>query len=146
MATWLNFDKKRCHKLSLKQSEIDNIMREVFGLQGIEDPDALKAEVQRRMASMNAIERAEIQMRIGMKKDEAEAKTPGAKYSPPTQALCLASIIFLVLSAGSAAIVFYTKLWLVLKVVAGILGIIWLLMSWRGIMRVVYRFRNNRDC
>lgn len=121
-------------------------MREVFGLQGIKDPDALKTEVQRRMASMNAIERAEIQMRIGMKKDEAEAKTPGAKYSPPTQALCLASIIFLVLSVGSAAIIFYTKLWLALKVVVGILGIMWLLMSWRGIARVVYRSRNNRDC
>ena len=131
--------------MSLKQSEIDDIMREVFGLQGIEDPDMLKAEVQRCMASMNAIERTEIQMRIGMKKDEAEAMTPGAKYSPPTQALCLASIIFLVLSVGLAAIIFYTKLWLALKVVVGILGVIWLLMSWRGIARVIYRLRNNRD-
>ncbi|PIP18696.1 MAG: hypothetical protein COT38_05680 [Candidatus Omnitrophica bacterium CG08_land_8_20_14_0_20_41_16] len=132
--------------MSLKPSEVDDIMKEVFGLQGMDDPDALKAEVKRRMASMNAIERAEIQMRIGMKKDEAEARIPGAKYSPPTQALCLVSIIFLVLSMGSAAIIFYTKLWLVLKVVVGILGVIWLLMSWRGITRVVYRLRNNRDC
>ena len=120
-------------------------MREVFGLQGIEDPDALKAEVQRRMASMNAIERAEINMRIGTKANETEARVPGTKYSPPTQALCLVSIIFLILSAGSACIIFYTRLWLVFKVVVGILGILWLLMSWRGIVRVIYRLRNHRD-
>ena len=120
-------------------------MREVFGLQGIEDPDELKAEVARRMASMNPIERAEIKMRIGAKADEAEARRPGAKYSPSTQALCLASFFLLALSMGSAFIIFYTRSWLVFKTVAWILGILWLLMSGRGIARVICRLHKHRD-
>ncbi len=121
-------------------------MKEVFGLQGIEDPNMLKAEVQRRMGSMNAIERAEIYMRIGMKENEAEAKTPGAKYSPSTFALCLASIISLAMSVGLVCIIyFWTKLWLALKILVGILGVICFLMSWSGIARVIFRLWNNRD-
>ena len=131
--------------MSLKQSELDNIMKEVFNLQGIEDPNTLKAEVQRRMASMNAIERAEIKMRIGMKANETEARTPGAEYSPPNWTLCVASLMFLALSAGAACTMFCTAIWLIFKVVAGILGILWMLMAWRGIARVVYRLHNHRD-
>ena len=120
-------------------------MREIFGLQEIEDSDKLKVEIQRRMASMNAIQRAEINMRIGTKVGEAEARTPGAKYSPPTQALLIKSVFCLMLASGSIVLILYTRLPLVFKLVTGTIGVIWLLMSWRATARVIYRSRNNRD-
>ena len=132
-------------KLSLKPSEVDNIMKEVFDLQDINDTSALRAEVERRMASMNTIERTEVNMRIGRKIEEAEARTRGTKYSPPSWALFLTSILFFVLAGGSAYIVFCTKAWLAFKVSAGILGVLWLLMSWRSVSRVIHRLRNRHD-
>jgi hypothetical protein len=131
--------------MDLNQSEIDNIMREVFGLQGIQDPALLKKEVQRHMASMNAIERAEINMRIGRKADEAKARAPGAMYSPQNHDLFIASIFFLVISVVLGYVIFNTNLSFVIKLIAGILGIYMALLSWRGFARIMFRLSNHRD-
>ena len=131
--------------MDLNQSEIDNIMREVFGLQGIQDPALLKKEVQRHMASMNAIERAEINMRIGRKADEAKERAPGAMYSPQNHDLFIASIFFLVISVVLGYVIFNTNLSFVIKLIAGILGIYMALLSWRGFARIMFRLSNHRD-
>lgn len=131
--------------MDLKPNEIDDIMREVLGLQGIKDSAVLKEEARRRMASMNAIERAKIQMRIGRKVNEAKARVPGQLYSPPTQALCIAVIVFLALGAGAEYILFFTKAWLVVRVIVGVFGIYWFFSSGRGIARIIFRLWNRRD-
>ena len=94
---------------------------------------------------MNVFERAKIQMRIGTKKQEYEGRILGTKYSPSNPILCLASIFFLVLGSGAGYAIFCTNLSLVIKVIAGILGIYWMLTSWRGFARIIFRISNSRD-
>jgi hypothetical protein len=128
----------------LKESEI-KIIKEIFGLHEIDDPELIRLEVQRRFESMNAIEKADYKMRIGIKLQEAEAMIPGEVFSPPTWTLCITSIFFIVLSAIATFLIFNSNIWSILKGVIGILGIIWILMAWRSAARVIYRLVNKRD-
>jgi hypothetical protein len=98
-----------------------------------------------RMASMNAIERAEINMRIGRKADEAKARAPGAMYSPQNHDLFVASMFFLVISTVMGYVIFNTNFSFVIKLIAGIFGIYMALLSWRGFARIMFRLSNHRD-
>jgi len=120
-------------------------MREVFGLQEIKDSANLKEAVQNRMSSMNDNQRAEVQMQIGTKVKEFEARIPGEAYSPTNQALYIASFSFLTLSVGVIFIIFCTKILLIFKLLIGFFGFFWLMASWRGFARIIFRISNNRD-
>ena len=90
----------------MKPLELE-ILKAEFGLTGIDDPDGLRAAIRDKFESMNAIDRLEIQMRLGRKLEEAEAKSPGALYSPASgyllaaAGLCIA--LFLNLKRSAAA-------------------------------------------
>lgn len=131
--------------MALTESELDDLMREVFGLQGITDPKLLRSEVDRRMATMDAIQRAEINMRIGMKASELEARVTGARYSPSTWALVVASLLMAVISCGSIVFIMWATTPRVWKVASGFVAVFTFFMSLRGLARVLFRLRNSRD-
>ena len=103
----------------MKEHELD-ILKQEFGLSDFNDPDEIRAAISERFAKMNSIQRAEVQMRIGMKvRDAEEMSLLGARYSPATWSLLLASSLRLVFSAVGIFVIIRTDLWLVLKVIVG---------------------------
>ncbi len=94
---------------------------------------------------MNQIDRLEIEMRLGRKLQEAEARSPGGLYSPGSGSLLVAAALFIMLSVAATFVIVKTEIWIGLKILTGILGVVWFLMAWRGVARVVYRAANHRD-
>lgn len=128
----------------MKEHELE-IMKQEFGLSHLNDPDELRAAISERFAEMNSIQRAEVQMRIGRKVREAEEMSPGAKYSPATWSLLAVCSLFLLLLAGGIFVIIRTDLWMALKVIVGVLTVVWFLMAWQALARVVFRAVNRRD-
>jgi hypothetical protein len=124
--------------------ELDIVKRELC-LQHITDPTQLQILIEARLASMNAIDRAALTMRIGTKVQEAESLSPGAAYSPSSSSLVATAVVFCLLAVGAVLLVIDTELWVVLKLVAGALAVFWFITAWRAIARVTYRSANGRD-
>lgn len=128
----------------MNEAEIEAIKR-AFGLSHINDPEEIRAEIDKRFNNMNAFDRAAVQMEIGRRMTELEAQRPGDKYSPATWSLAVTALVFCVLAAVAVWAVFSTSLWLVVKIVLGIFAAFWFVAAWRSIARVLFRLANGRD-
>ena len=128
----------------MNEAEMEAIKR-AFGLSHISDPVQLRAEIDKRFSNMNAFDRAAVQMEIGRRMTELVAQRSGDKYTPPTWSLTIAAGTFGVLAAAATWAAFATSLWLVVKIVLGILAALLLIAAWRSIARVLFRLANGRD-
>ncbi len=59
-------------------------LKYALGLSEIDDPQRVRAEIEKRLRDMNAMDRAAVEMKIGTRLQELEARAAGAAYSPAT--------------------------------------------------------------
>jgi hypothetical protein len=128
----------------MNEMELEAIKR-AFGLSHITDSLQLRREIEQRFSQMNVMERAAVQMKIGMRLKELDAQLPGAKYSPATWSLAVTALIFAILAAGLGYAIVSTTFRLVVKVIFGALAVLWFVMAWRATARILFRLANGRD-
>ena len=121
------------------------VMKEVYGLEHIDDLEQLRSAIRARFERMNAIDRIEIQMRIGRKMQEALAATPGSVYTPASRSLLFTALFMAALAAGVAACVLKTEAWMIFRIAVGLIAFILFAGSCRAVARVIYRAVNRRD-
>jgi|GEM_PF-3468626 len=128
----------------MKPHELE-ILKEELGLTGIDDPDAVRAAIQEKFESMNAIDRFAVQANIGRKAQEAEAKSPATLYSPPSGFLLAAGGLCLAFFLAAMLVIVKTEFWVGFKILAGVVGVWFFLLACSGFRRIVYRIVNGRD-
>jgi|SRR5882724_316453 len=121
------------------------VLKEVYGLEHIDDLEQLRSAMRVRDAQMNALDRIEIQMRIGRKMQEALAASPGSVFAPTSGSLLLTALFLATLSIGTAIWVFKTHAWFIFRFVVGAVAFILFVAAYRAVARVVYRFIKHKD-
>ncbi len=129
----------------MDQKETANFLKKELGLDGIDDPDELRREIEQRVDSLNKLDRAALLMKLGARDDELSELRPSDRYSPLTWTLIVTAVMFI----GASVVLFYlilaTSIWVIAKVIAGIFAVVWLVAGWRGAARVVFRFKHGKD-
>lgn len=120
-----------------------DVMRAEVG--PIEDPEVLRVAFLAKYEALNRFDWGALLMRLSRRVDEEKNRTPGARFSSPSGTLLAASVLMLALSGGTAYVVFATKWWIALKIVAGLLGLFWLAVATAGFRRVIFRITKGRD-
>ena len=128
----------------MKKHEQD-ILEEMYGVTHIENPDERREAARIKYESMSKIQQLDFDTRLGMKLAEADAKNPGDKYALPNWTLVVTILFFCFLSVSALFFVVTTHVWIALKIVAGVLGVVWFFTAVRGMARIIYRLANNKD-
>jgi hypothetical protein len=123
----------------------EEVLRQHFGLDYITDPEVLQSAIQAKLAAMNEVDRTLTLADVVTRVRELENMQPGDKYAPPTWTLVAACVFSLIVAAGGTFVIVRTDAWLIVKIVAGLLGLWFLVLACFMSARVVYRFANGRD-
>lgn len=98
----------------MKQHELE-ILKEELGLTHITDPEVLRAAIEQKLASMNALDRIALQTTMGRRLQEAEEKLPGDLYSPTSGCLGATAAFCIAISVGATLLVLKTEIWISLQ-------------------------------
>jgi hypothetical protein len=121
------------------------VLKEVYGLEHVQDLDELRAAMRQKDARMNALDQVEIRMRIGRKMEEAMRGVPGNFYTPTSGSLLMTAAVLLVFSLGAGFFAVKTHAWLIFRVPVGIIGFIFFAATCRAVWRIIYRLVKHRD-
>jgi hypothetical protein len=121
------------------------VLKEVYGLEHIQDLDELRAAMREKDSQMNALDQVEIRMRIGRKMEEAMRAVPGSLYTPANGSLLLTAAVLFVFSLGAGFFAVKTHVWLIFRVLVGIIGFVFFAASCRAVWRIIYRSLKHRD-
>lgn len=120
-------------------------LKGAFGFEHITDPLELRAAIEQRVAHMNVVDRAAMNIDIGRRLQELEALVPGARYSPATWSLLTTAILLGLLASLAFWWVRRTSVSLILRIPVGLFGALAFLVTWRAAARIIYRLANKRD-
>jgi len=121
------------------------VLKEVYDLNHIDDVEQLRSAIRERFERMNALDKVEVQMRIGRKMQEALAATPGSFYTPASWSLLLTALFMMALGGGAAYWVLRTEAWMIFRIVVGLIAFIFIAGSCRAVFRVIYRVVKRKD-
>ena len=128
----------------MTQREIQ-VLKEVYGVEHIDDIHQLRAAILEKERHLNALDKAELKMRLGRKLHEASVAAPGNRYSPESWSLSITALILLILSAVLIGWICKTNVWIGFRAVAGLMALALALGASRAVARVIYRVANGRD-
>jgi len=120
-------------------------LKGAFGLADVSDPAELRTTIEKRLAGMNALDRAALNIDIGRRIAEIEAHAASSTYSPATWSLLATAAFSLLLAGVLVFAAFQIRASLTLRVAFALFAVLSFLVAWRATARVVYRWANNRD-